>query len=251
MMMTGWTPEGRLRMTSNPPMRGICRSRKTRSGCRRAMSRRASLPLAASPTISTPEKAASSSRRTWRATGSSSTMSVRSGRTGIIKELTRKLAMSHGKVMSGRKSATAGSDSATGGLRPVTLLYGTRARLRGGGIVDGDREVLPDARHIGHTAGERDANAALVIRVVGRSGMAGGGDARRAFSGHAAVAWIWAVFVGPQQNRDGRPRDSQLDQQQFSLAFHISPSKHRLRAIYSIAMGVLRNYHTLYTIPAR
>src|ERR1039458_2658634 len=127
MMMTGRAPAGRLRITSNPPIWGICKSRKTRSGCRRAMSRRASLPLAASPTILTPEKAASSSRSTSRATGSSSTMRVRSGGTGIIKEGTRKAAVSHGKDMSGRNSCTAGINSAASGLHP--LFHGELAPL--------------------------------------------------------------------------------------------------------------------------
>src|ERR1019366_6926415 len=124
--------------------------------------------------------------------------------------------------------------------------------LRSGGIGDGDREVLHHARHIGQAARKRDADAALVLWVIGGSGVATAGNARRAFSGHAAVTGIRAVFVGPQQNRDGRPRDSQLDHQKPSLALHIFPlSKHRRGAILSMAMGVLRNYHTVYTIPAR
>src|SRR5271157_5399578 len=103
------------------------------------MSRRASLPLAASPTISTPERAASSSRSTSRATGSSSTIRVRSGEGGIIKELAQKPAVPHGKVMIGGNPAPAGLSSATGGpasVEPILILLYARpatiiGRLRG------------------------------------------------------------------------------------------------------------------------
>src|ERR1039458_10015102 len=133
-MMTGGAPEGRLRIMSNPPICGICKSRKTRSGCRRAISRRASLPLAASPTISTPEKAASSSRSTSRATGSSSTMRVRSGGAGIIKEWPRRLPVSQEKFMDGQGLARGGRNPLTSGCACLVLW---QARRRSGNHAGG------------------------------------------------------------------------------------------------------------------
>src|ERR1019366_5660658 len=74
---------------------------------------------------------------------------------------------------------------------------GEGASCISGGVGNGHCEVLLHAGQIGQSAGKCDANAALVILVVGRSGMATARNTRRAFSGHSAVTRIWAVFVGP------------------------------------------------------
>src|ERR1019366_8606706 len=68
---------------------------------------------------------------------------------------------------------------------------------------------------------------------------------------YTRIAGVGPILMCPDENRDDAHHDGDFGDVQFSLAFHISPSKHWLRAIHLMVNVVLQNYHKLRTIPAK